>query len=191
MLQPLKDKAGNTDAELLGLYRKTGRSEHLGRLYDRYIPLVYGLCLKYLRSAEQAEDAVMQLFEILLDKVGRYEIREFRTWVYSVAKNHCLQQLRAQKREMPTDFSTVVVESDTMEDLWDKQRDEVRFSALERCMDKLPAPQKASVRLFYLDEMSYAEVSDRTGYQLKSVKSYIQNGKRNLKICLEKEGTTA
>jgi RNA polymerase sigma-70 factor (ECF subfamily) len=191
MLLPLKDKAGKTDAELLDLYRRSGRSEHFGQLYDRYIPLVYGLCLKYLKSVERAEDAVMQLFEILSNKVGRYEIREFRTWVYSVAKNHCLQQLRAEGREIPTDFSTVVVESDGMDDLLNKQQDEIRFSALEKCLEKLPEPQKLSVRLFYLDERSYVEVAEQTGYQLKSVKSYIQNGKRNLKICLEKEGASA
>lgn len=191
MLLSLKTPTGKTDAELLDLYCKSGRPEYLGQLYDRYIPLIYGLCLKYLKSAERAEDAVMQLFEILLHKVDRYEIREFRTWVYSVARNHCLQQLRTGKREMPTDFSTVIVESDPAEDLFHKQEDEIRFSALEKCLEKLPEPQQASVRLFYLEELSYVEVAEKTGYAMKSVKSYIQNGKRNLKICLEKGGTSA
>ncbi len=189
MLTTPKNRAGESDAELLDLFRKNGQTEYLGRLYDRYIPLIYGLCLKYLKSAERAEDAVMQLFELLLHKAPRYEIREFRTWIYSVARNHCLQQLRAGKRELPTDFSTVIVESDPAEDLFDKQKDEIRFSALEKCLEKLPEPQKASVRLFYLEELSYVEVAEKTGYATKSVKSYIQNGKRNLKICLEKGGT--
>jgi len=87
-----------TDEELLQYYKNTGKSVSFGQLYDRYIPLVYGVCLKYLRDADDAQDAVMQLFEDLLPKVLNYEIKEFRTWLYRVVQNHCLQILREKER---------------------------------------------------------------------------------------------
>lgn len=186
-----KKRETKSDAELLGLYLQTDRSEYLGDLYNRYIPLVYGLCLKYLKDASSAEDAVMQIFEVLLDKVGKFEIKEFRTWLYTVAKNHCLQLLRKTKREIVTDFGGMVMESDDSAHLFDREEGEMRLAALQKCLEQLPAPQRESVRLFFLEEKSYAEVADETNYQLKSVKSYIQNGKRNLKICMEKQGIGA
>jgi len=190
LLSPEKRKT-ETDAQLLELFLKTARSEYLGDLYNRYIPLVYGLCLKYLKDADSAQDAVMQIFEVILEKAARHEIREFCTWLYSVSKNHCLQLLRKNKREIPTDFSGMVMESNDTVHLFDKQEGERKLTALERCMEQLPLPQRESVRLFFLEEKSYAEVAEATAYNIKSVKSYIQNGKRNLKICIEKQGITA
>ena len=177
------------DPELLRRYIDTGLMEYFGELYSRYIPLVYGLCLKYLRSTELAEDAVMQIFEELAPKVGRFEIREFRTWVYSVARNHCLQQLRKHNPEVSLDnFGTVFMESDTVVHPLSKQEDEGRLAILEKCLEQLPEPQRKSIRMFFYEEKSYVDIVDATDYHLKSVKSYIQNGKRNLKICMEKEG---
>lgn len=191
MLLTPEKRNTKTDAQLLELFLQTEHSAYLGDLYNRYIPLVYGLCLKYLKAADAAEDAVMQIFEVLLNKVGRFEIKEFRTWLYSVAKNHCLQLLRKTKREISTDFGAVVMESADEMHLFDREEGERKLSALEKCMEQLPAPQRESVRLFFLKEKSYAEVAELTNYHLKSVKSYIQNGKRNLKICLDKQGITA
>ncbi|MDR1667511.1 MAG: sigma-70 family RNA polymerase sigma factor [Bacteroidales bacterium] len=177
------------DDELLAYYRTTGDMAYFGRLYHRYIPLVYGLCLKYLKHPEDAEDAVMQLYEELASKIALYEIRSFRTWLYSVAKNHCLQVLRKEKHEMIVEFDEQFMESHPVDHLLlNEGREEQNgewLEALHRCMEKLPEPQRISIRKFFLDEMSYADVANATGYQLKSVKSYIQNGKRNLKICIE------
>lgn len=184
------DKPGKStlaDEELLSLYRTTGSAEYFGELYHRYIPLVYGVCLKYLRHAEKAQDAVMQLYEDLADKLGRYDIKVFRTWLYSVAKNHCLQVLRKEKHEICVDFDVQIMESDMFFHLFDERRDEKQFEALRKCMEQLPEPQRISISKFFMDEMSYADIVDDTGYRLKSVKSYIQNGKRNLKICIERQ----
>ncbi len=179
--------SGKTDEELLSLYRAIGRAEDFGMLYHRYIPLVYGLCLKYLQHAEKAQDAVMQLYEDLVHKVNQYDIKVFRTWLYSVTKNHCLQVLRKEKHEIRIDFDTQIMESDMIFHLFDEGRDEEQFEALRKCMEKLPEPQRISISKFFMEEMSYADIVDATGYQLKSVKSYIQNGKRNLKICIESQ----
>ena len=177
------------DARLLERYLETGRLDYFGELYNRYMPLVYGLCLKYLGSVEKAEDAVMQIFEELVPKIGRYDIKQFRTWIYTVARNHCLQQLRAAKAEIPLESAPELMESGGILHLLSTGEDgERRYLALEDCIEQLPDPQKVSIRLFFMEEKSYADIADLTRYAVKSVKSYIQNGRRNLKICMEKKG---
>ena len=180
------DKA--TDAQLLASYLDTGRLDYFGELYNRYLPLVYGLCLKYLGDSAEAEDAVMQIFEDIVPKIRRSEIREFRTWIYTVARNYCFQQLRRKKPRTPLDLAPPVMESDDFLHLLDKRDNEALLAVLEKCMEQLPEPQRRSITLFFFDEKSYAEIVELTDYHLKSVKSYIQNGKRNLRICIETQG---
>ena len=177
-----------TDEELLQCYINTGNIDSFGHLFDRYIPLVYGVCLKYLRDADDAQDAVMQFFEELLPKVRQYEIKVFRTWLYRVAQNHCLQILRKKERIVQIESRPDFMESDEILHLLDEEEDEdsERMQALRKCMGELPKNQRIAIMLFFMDELSYAEIVDLTGYSLKHVKSYIQNGKRNLKICIEK-----
>ena len=177
-----------TDEELLLCYRNTGKTDCFGRLYDRYIPLVYGVCLKYLHDVDDARDAVMQLFEDLLPKVPQYEIKVFRTWLYRVVQNHCLQILREKERTIQVELHVDFMESDEILHLLNEteSEDSERMLALQQCMEELPENQRISVTRFFMDEMSYADIVESTGYSLKSVKSYIQNGKRNLKICIEK-----
>ena len=189
MFRP-KNISNLPDEELLEHYKVSGESASFGVLYNRYTPLIYGLCLKYLKNADKAQDAVMQIFEDILPKVVRYDIRVFRTWIYSVAKNHCLQILRKDEKETAIDFSNFVMESDEILHLLDENsRDEKRMQALNRCIEKLSESQRLCIVNFFLEEMSYADVSEKTGYTVKHVKSNIQNGKRNLKICMEKHET--
>ena len=176
------------DDELVNSYRSNGDVAMLGKLYERYMGLVYGVCLKYLKDEELAKDAVMGIFEELVTKVKQHDIKQFRAWLYVLSRNHCLMQLRAGKK-LPTvgidefmEFSPVLHPDDN-----DGNKEEA-LQALERCIDKLMPAQKQSVRLFYLDEKCYKEIAEQTGYTLNEVKSYIQNGKRNLKLCLEKHG---
>ncbi|MDR1809066.1 MAG: RNA polymerase sigma factor [Prevotella sp.] len=182
------DKTANcTDEKLLSLYRETGNSEYFGCLYNRYVPLIYGLCLKYLQDADKAQDAVMNIFENLYPRISGYEIKTFKTWLYSVVRNHCFHALKENRREITVDFDSSLMESDEVLTLLDEGGCDGREAALERCLEKLPEPQRISIRKFFYEELSYAETSEATGYSLKAVKSYIQNGKRNLRICIEKE----
>lgn len=172
------------DLKLLNSYRANGDLAVLGKLYQPYMGLVYGVCLKYLKDEEQCKDAVMQIFEELIEKVSRYEIKQFRGWLYVLTRNYCLMQLRSGKK------MDVVSMDDVMENTFvlhpeDENKEEM-MKQLERCMEKLPAAQKESVNLFYYNDKCYKEIAEQTGYTLNEVKSYIQNGKRNLKICLEK-----
>lgn len=174
-----------SDEELLELYRDSGDSEYFGQLYNRYIPLVYGVCLKYLQDEDRSQDAVMEIFENLLPKVAAYDIKVFRTWLYSVVKNHCFHLIKSNKREIAVDFDSNLMESDSVLTLFGEETDDEQESALNYCMAKLSEPQRVSISKFFYEDMSYADIVEATGYDLKSVKSYIQNGKRNLKNCIE------
>ena len=169
-----------SDEELLTHYTKSGDTEYFGELYNRYIPLLYGLCLKYLQDEDRAQEAVMQLFEDLLPKTGNYEIKVFKPWLYRVAKNHCLQ--------LPLDYTINVMESDEfLHLLSEEESPEEQLKALHHCLEKLPEEQRTSITRFFLEEMSYADIVEQTGFTLNNVKSYIQNGKRNLKNCIKKQ----
>lgn len=174
-----------TDDELLEQYRETGDSESFGQLYNRYIPLVYGLCLKYLQNEDQSQDAVMEIFENLLPRVRGYDIKVFKTWLYSVVRNHCFHVLKENKREIIVDFDSSVMESEQILTLLSEDIEKEHEDALNYCMARLSEPQRISIDKFFYEEMSYADIVALTGYDLKSVKSYIQNGKRNLKLCIE------
>ncbi len=174
------------DEELLNLFQQVGDIAYFGELYRRYIPLVYGLCLKYLGNKDNAQDAVMDIFEKLQAKIAQYEINNFNTWLYSVAKNHCLQVLRKEKQTVFVNFEQALVENDDFFTLIDKPQTPEEITALAHCMDLLTEAQRISIVHFYIDEKSYLDIEEITGFSLKKVKSYIQNGKRNLKICLTK-----
>lgn len=165
----------------------SGNTEYFGELYHRYIPLLYGLCLKYLHDEDRAQEAVMQLFEDLLSKVDHYEIKIFKPWLYRVAKNHCLQLLRKENKEIPLDYTINIMESDEfLHLLSEEESSEDQIKALRHCMKELNEEQRTSITHFFLQEMSYADIAEQTGFTLNNVKSHIQNGKRNLKICIKK-----
>ena len=176
-----------TDEELLAQHKRSGHAEYFGTLYNRYIPLLYGLCLKYLNDESKAQDALMQLFEDLLPKISGYDIQTFKTWLYSVARNHCLQILRKESKEVLVDFNSTLMESDeVLHLLCDEDSNTQRMQALRNCLDRLPDGQRISITHFFMQEMSYADIAEKTGYSLNTVKSNIQNAKRNLKICINK-----
>ena len=168
-----------TDQELLQRYRKTTKPEYLGTLYKRYVHLVYGLCLKYLSNREDAQDAVMDIYERISHILLRDDIQYFKSWLYSVAKNHCLVLLRRHKEMVSIDEN--FMEIDTYEHHSNDQID------LEECIERLKEEQKKCVKLFFLQKKRYTDISQATAYSLNEVKSHIQNGKRNLKMCLEEK----
>lgn len=172
------------DDLLLHEYRASGDIAVLGKLFERYMGLLYGVCLKYLTDDELAKDAVMGIFEELVIKAKQHEVKQFRGWLYVLARNYCLMQLRSNKKLDVTNLDEAVENTVFLHP--EEKYNEDYMKILERCMEKLPLKQKQSVELFYLQEKCYKEVSDETGFSMNDVKSYIQNGKRNLKICIEK-----
>lgn len=179
-------KKVSSDEDLLSLLHETNELVYFDQLYERYIPMIYGLCLKYLQDAEKSQDAVMDIYENLSSKIVNYEIGIFKNWLYSVVKNHCFHILRENKKEIIVNFDSNLMESEDVMDLLDEEKvNNDNETALNRCLEKLPEPQRISISKFFFEDKSYADIVDETGFHLKSVKSYIQNGKRNLKICIE------
>jgi len=173
------------DKDLAATYRESGDLKVLATLYARYMELVYGVCLKYLPDTEQAKDAVMQLFEELVEKVKKHPVDNFKSWLYTVAKNHCLMQLRSSKHRRTVDISPDLMQSGEELHLNGELQKEAEFKKLERCLQTLSAEQKQAVELFYLQEKCYNEIVEITGTDWNKVRSLIQNGRRNLKICME------
>jgi RNA polymerase sigma-70 factor (ECF subfamily) len=182
-----KNTDTQTDEELLAAYLADKDARYLGKLFDRYIPMVYGVCLKILKDANAAEDAVMGIYEHLTKKVdSEHEIEQFRPWLYVVARNYCLMEWRKKQRNKedlwsPEDMHRL----DGTEDAFDLEIDVANKSALQKCLDALPDLQLKCVELFYLEDKSYKEITELLGSELGATRSYIQNGKRNLKLCLE------
>jgi RNA polymerase sigma-70 factor (ECF subfamily) len=185
-----KRATGEKDEELLKRFREDGDIEILGRLYERYMHLVYGVCLKYLEDRDTAKDEVMNIFEKLVTAVPEQEIVSFKTWLYVVAKNHCLMLLRSRKseaahRELMLDDPTFFMEN--FSEMHPMENDEgMDMKRLEECIGKLKDEQRQCIQLFYYEGFGYKEICQRLDFEEGKVKSYIQNGKRNLKICLEK-----
>lgn len=184
----LKNIPDNTidDNELIELYKQAGDLTILGRLYQRYMDLVYGVCLKYLKDPEPAKDAVMQIFEELVSKVKKHDIENFRGWLHQVAKNHCLMQLRTPKNLKTVELKTELVQSGENVHLNGILEKEENFKKLEYCIGTLSNDQQVAIRLFYLEEKCYNEIVEITGQEWNQVRSFIQNGRRNLRLCMEK-----
>ena len=155
-------------------------------LYQRYMDLVFGVCLKYFKDAEKSKDAVMDIFEELNRKLKQHEVDNFKGWLHVLARNYCLMQLRSPKNikttELNADFMQSGLETHLTNEALEKEE---AFQKLANCMDALPEDQQQSIRLFFLQKKCYNEIAEITGYEWNKVRSYIQNGKRNLKICLE------
>ena len=181
----LRNTASMSDKELLGLFRESGDMEVLGLVYNRYIHLVYGMCLKYMKSREDAQDLVMEIFEDLSMKLRGQEVEYFKSWLYVVTRNSCLMALR--KANKTATFPDDLMENEISLHPNVDRLPEDDLDSLNACIEELKSGQLECVRKFYLDRKSYQEVSELTGFSTKEVKSYIQNGKRNLKACIEKK----
>jgi len=178
-----------SEQHVLQEYRATGDLQLLGKLYEPYMPLIYGVCFKYYKDEAKSEDAVMQIFESLITKLRVHEVRNFKSWLYTLARNHCLMDLRIANRIDTVDIDSHLVESDAFlhQHHDGEQIPEERLALMESCLEELNVEQRQCVRLFYLEQKCYKEVAEITGYVSNRVKSHIQNGKRNLKICMEKK----
>ena len=174
-----------SDSDLITGYKKTNDNSLVGELYKRYSHLVYGVCLKYLKNEDEAKDAVLQIFENLLEDLKKHDIANFKSWLHSVARNHCLMFLRKQQthQKRVNEYEAVYEPEESFAapfSVHDKEEKEVMLTKLESAITQLKDEQRVCIELFFLKEKCYTEVAELTGYDIKKVKSYIQNGKRNL-----------
>ena len=184
------DISEKSDLLLIENYRKTGNKNYVGELYKRYTGFVFLVSMKYLKNEEQSKDAVMQIFEKLFDDLLAHEIANFKSWLHTVARNHCLGILRKtqsmQKHKENIKENVLFMENETEIHLFEEK--EKNYEYLKKALKQLKPEQKKCIELFYFNEKSYKEIVKITGFPDKKVKSYIQNGKRNLKIILQKIG---
>ena len=174
-----------TDNELLQRFYNDGNNQWLGILLQRYTLLLLGTCMKYLKNEEAAKDSVQQIFLKAVMELSKYKVEYFKSWIYMVAKNHCLMQLRDknifvevdEKQQLPSDEESLLLAADKDKTL----------TLLESSITELAEEQKTCVTLFYLQKQSYQHIAATTGYSMMQVKSHIQNGKRNLKLLVEKK----
>ncbi|HET6994495.1 MAG TPA: sigma-70 family RNA polymerase sigma factor [Chitinophagaceae bacterium] len=175
-----------TDKELIALFKQSDDMAALGELYQRYMDLVYGVCLKYFKEPETAKDSVIHIFEELVTKLKKHEVDNFKGWLHQVAKNHCLMQLRTPKNLKIVEFKPDFVQNEENVHLNGVLEKEENFQKLEYCLGTLTDEQQSAIRLFYLEGKCYNEIVEITGQDWNFVRSCIQNGRRNLKICMEK-----
>jgi RNA polymerase sigma factor (sigma-70 family) len=176
-----------SDQELLQFFYTTQNNEWLGHLLQRYTLLLFGVCHKYLKNEAEAKDSVQQIFLKVMEEMHKYKVEYFKSWLYMVAKNHCLMRLRHMGRVVGEvkEHMASSEEAASKNEHWEKEQ---LINKMGAALLELNEGQRICVELFYLQKKSYADISEQTGYDLLKVKSHIQNGKRNLKLLLEKTG---
>jgi len=163
-------------------------NEWLGILLQRYTLLLLGVCMKYLKNEEEAKDSVQQIFLKVIQELQKYKVEYFKSWLYMVAKNYCLMKIRDRQGKIPAELNEKTIA--TPEEETDRQQmlqTDHTMDLMESSLKELNREQEQCVTLFYLQKKSYQDISETTGYSMLQVKSYIQNGKRNLRILIEKK----
>ena len=178
--------AGYSDQELLENFYRDGNTEWLGILLPRYTLLLLGVCMKYLKNEEEAKDCVQQVFLKAITELAKYKVDYFKAWIYMVAKNHCLMKIRDKQGKRSVEISDAHGYSTEPQDGNPHMEKDELLNKMSAALEELNVEQKQCIILFYLEKRSYQEIADATGFTLMQVKSYIQNGKRNLKQILEK-----
>ena len=187
--QPVNPKLHKhiTDQELLERFYADRDNQWLGILLERYTLLLLGVCMKYLKNEELARDSVQQIFLKAITELQKYKVEYFKSWIYMVAKNHCLMQLRDKPGkntiEVRDSMPAEAIEADKESLLLNEKT----YEYMEEALNELNADQQLCVTLFYIEKKSYQQIADQTGYSMMQVKSHIQNGKRNMRLLIEKK----
>ncbi|MDB5198229.1 MAG: polymerase, sigma-24 subunit, subfamily [Chitinophagaceae bacterium] len=175
------------DKELLNRFYSDYNNEWLGVLLPRYTLLLFGVCMKYLKNEEDAKDCVQQIFLKVINELHKYKVEYFKSWIYMIAKNHCLMKLR-DKGKYPVEITErIAAKPDTDEDKNLLIEKDNTLSEMQSALQQLNHEQQLCVTLFYLEKKSYTEIAAETGFTMMQVKSNIQNGKRKLRLLLEKK----
>jgi len=175
-----------TDEEMLANYRLHRENQWLGALLQRYTMLLLGVGLKYLKEKTLAEDAVQQVFLKTITHLPAGPIANFKGWLYVLMRNHCLQQIRDNNIHFADSSLLPEIEAEQAP-LGGLPELEHTLEEMHEAVAQLNEDQRVTITLFYLERMSYEQIITQTGYTFMQVKSFIQNGKRNLKTILLKK----
>ena len=176
-----------SDSELLAKFYEDHNNEWLGVLLQRYTMLLLGVSMKYLKNEEEAKDCVQQVFLKVINELQKYKVEYFKSWIYMIAKNHCLMQLRDKGKHTTEVNEKIMGAADESEETARHIEKDRALSDMEQALQQLNKEQQQCVTLFYLEKKSYQEIAEQTNYSLLQVKSHIQNGKRNLRILMERK----
>ncbi|MDE3213728.1 MAG: sigma-70 family RNA polymerase sigma factor, partial [Bacteroidota bacterium] len=180
----LRNSSQMSDHDLLEHFYRDQDNKWLGILLSRYTMMILGVCMKYMKNEEDAKDCVQQVFLKIIRELPKYRVDYFKSWMYMIAKNHCLMELRDKGKftaPLTENMGGLTEETEDKSLMWEKDQ---LIKKMMEVIDSLNTEQAACIRLFYLEKKSYQEISDLTGYSLQQVKSHIQNGKRNLKLMI-------
>jgi len=175
-----------SDEHLISKYKETDKVMYASDLYSKYIELVYGLCLKHFKEQEASKDAVMDIYELILKKLKTHEVTHFKSWLYILSKNHCLGKLRKEKSISERKDKYQHINGQTVFHPFTEDLKENQIIKLENCLTKLIENQRTCVKLFYLEKNSYKDIANQLSMSWARVRSLIQNGRRNLKLCIER-----
>lgn len=179
-----RNASGPLSDEDLVLRIRGGHQASLAALWDRYAHLLFGVAMKYLKDVERSKDAVLELFAGLAPLLAQHEVKAFRPWVHTVMRNRCLMVLRKHDPHVRVEEERLEEADDSGEHLLH----EATLQQLEAAIAELNEAQRTCIRLFYLERLSYQQVAERTGFGLEEVRSHLQNGRRNLRIDLQRHG---
>ena len=175
-----------SDQELLERFYADHDNQWLGILLERYTLLLLGVCMKYLKNEELARDSVQQIFLKVITELQKYRVDYFKSWIYMVAKNHCLMQLRDKPGKNTIEVRETIAAKAEETDKESLLMNEKTYEYLNEALKELNADQQLCVTLFYIEKKSYQQISEQTRYSMMQVKSHIQNGKRNMRLMIER-----
>ncbi len=180
----------SSDDELLERYKQTKNQKWIAQLFGRYVHLIYGVCLRYSPDVREAEDLTMDIYQKVADKALTHNVRQFRSWVYMVSKNHCLEQIRKVTGQRTETFDPAFMQLKEdfhpIDELTENEAKEMQYEVMENCLKQLNHLQRTSIDLFYYKNKTYLEIAGIIEDEVSQVRSYLQNGRRNIKKCVER-----
>lgn len=173
------------DLALVEAYKTANDSAALASFFTKYMSLIYGVCLKYLKDEEKSKDTVMEIYEKLAVKLKKHDVSNPKSWLYILTKNHCYELLRSSKRVTEKENRANLMYTERVYRLNDSQEKEAELSMMDDCIESLEERQQKTVRMFYLEKKTYKEICALLEINWNKARSLIQNGRRNLKKCME------
>lgn len=182
-----KTYTDKSDDELVKTYQASYENQLVAALFNRYLEMIFGLCLKYFKDKEKAKDATLEIYQLLQNKLRTHKVDSFKNWLYTLSKNYCLEQLRKKNTWRDKEREAAVMYSEQVFHPDDVDKEEV-LTKLEECIEKLPLLQKECIDRFYYKKEPYTSICESLDINWNKVRSYIQNGRRNLKNCISDNG---
>lgn len=163
------------------------------QLYDLTSSHLYGVALRYLRTASTAEEILQEAYINVWQQAGTYAatLSAPMTWLISVVRNKALDHLRKFKRETETTDSVDAGAEGQVEAIADHADPHELFSAateamvLKRCVEQLDAPQRQSLALAFYDGLSHSELAAHLRVPLGTAKAWVRRGLERLRKCIE------